>query len=169
MTACSISPWGIMPQFYSAKPSLVKAFVEPNLLNVLTSSLVTTECANSVRTALIEEIDKIYDECKEEGWANLKKEKSLPLSYKSTVQAKEFASYIEDLPQPYVIPYVNGCIGFEWNSCNKAISIIFKPEGSYIYSIITNTLNDFGENTQNTANQRALFQRISQILTKEPC
>lgn len=166
MTACSISPWGISPQFYNARSAIVKTFIEPELLNDLTSSLVTTECANSVRTSLVEEIDNIYEKCQKDGWVNNKKEKSKGINYQSTLQAKEFASYIDDMEQPYVVPYSNGCMGFEWNSNNILISIMFKPNNSYVYSIITDTISDYGENKQNSKNQQDLLLRIADILAE---
>lgn len=164
MTACPAYSWGMANQFCKPKPCVVKAFIEPELLDALTSSLITTECANSVRTSLTDEIDNIYEECKLDGWVNNKKEKSIGINYKSTVQAKEFANYIENIEQPYVVPYSNGCIGFDWIIDDKSISIMFKPEGSYVYSIITNTISDYGENKQTSKNQMNLFQRISSIL-----
>ncbi len=165
MTACSRS-WGIPQAFYSYRPALIKTNIEPELLDRLTSSLVTTECVNSVKTSLTEEIDSIYEDCKQDGWVNNKKEKSLGVNYDSTLQAKEFASYIEDMAQPYVVPFANGCIGFEWNINNKLISIMFKAEGSYIYSIVTDTMNEYGENKQTIENQQNLLQRISQVLAE---
>lgn len=164
MTACSTYLWGLPQPFYYTKPVRFKTIIEPELLEELTSSLVTTECANSVRVSLNEEIDKIYEECKQNNWANSKEEQCIGMNYNSILQAKEFASYIEDMEQPYVVPYSNGCIGFEWNINNNLISVMFKPEGSYIYSIITDTINDFGENKQNSKNQHDLLQRISNIL-----
>lgn len=165
MTACARS-WGIPQTFYCARPANIKTNIEPELLYWLTSSLVTTECANSVKTSLTEEIDSIYKNCKQDGWVNNKKEKSLGINYSSTLQAKEFAGYIENLEQPYVVPFANGCIGFEWNVNNKLISVMFKSEGTYIYSIVTDTMNEYGENKQTIENQQNLFQRISQVLAE---
>lgn len=165
MTACSRS-WGIPQTFYSYRPALIKTNIEPELLGKLTSSLVTTECVNSVKTSLTEEIDNIYKDCRQDGWVNNKKEKSLGINYNSALQAKEFASYIEDLDQPYVVPFTNGCIGFEWNINNKLISIMFKAEGNYIYSIVSDTMNEYGENKQTIENQQNLLQRISQVLAE---
>lgn len=165
MTACARS-WGMQQAFYPYRPAKIRTNIEPELLDRLTSSLVTTECVNSVKTSLVEEIDSIYENCKQDGWVNNKKEKSLGINYNSTLQAKEFASYIEDIEKPYVIPFANGCIGFEWNVNNKIISIMFKSEGTYIYSIVADTRNEYGENKQTIENQQNLFQRISQVLAE---
>ena len=57
-------------------------------------------------------------------------------------------------------------MGFEWNSNNILISIMFKPNNSYVYSIITDTISDYGENKQNSKNQQDLLLRISDILAE---
>ena len=144
-----------------------KTFIEKDLLELFDKNFITTEKVNSVRTTLSEEIDDIYNECNYDGWANSKQDKSYAIKYRSTVQAKEFANYIEDIKQPNVIPFMNGYIGFEWNISNKIISIVFKDNGDYIYSIITDSINDYGENKQNTENQKALSSRIFKILLEE--
>lgn len=163
MSACPIVyPWGNAPTYNFLKPVLTG-----DLLEQLNKSFITTEKVNSIRTTLSEEIDKVYSERNYDGWANSKKEKSYAIKYFSTEQAKEFASYIENIKQPQVIPFMDGFIGFEWNFSNKIISIVFKDNGNYIYSISTDSINVYGENKQNTENQLDLSNRIFKILSED--
>ena len=160
MSACAYA-WN---SSYSACSFLNKLRLNADLLESFDSSFITTEQTNSIRTTLSADIDRVYEECKNDGWGNLRNEKFVGLNQLSAHHAKEFACYIENIQQPNVVPYSNGCIGFEWNSSEKIISIMFKENGNFVYSIITDSVNDYGENKQTSENQQNLLSRISSIL-----
>ena len=117
------------------------------------------------RTILSSEIDNVYEECRYDGWTNDTKEKSKGIIYSSYINIKEFIYYLENFNlAPMVVPYKNGCLGLEWNKEDKTITMMFMGNNKYIYSIITNSLNEYGENDQTEENQISIINRISGLL-----
>lgn len=162
-TACL--QWG-NPYGYSY-PRDKKIVLANNEYSKLVINFTTTACEPSTRSFLFEEIENVYIECKETGWDNNKKNPSSGITKETVAQAKEFANFISEIDKiPTVVPYSDGNIGLEWNIENNIIiSVVFIPQKqSFIYSIITNELNEYGENLQTTENQNEFVRKISRIL-----
>lgn len=162
-TACL--QWG-NPYIYQY-PRDKKIVLPNNEYSKLVIKFTTTACEPSTRSFLFEEIENVYTECKDSGWDNDKKNPSIGISKETVAQAKEFANFILEVEKmPAVVPYTDGNIGLEWNIDNSIIiSIVFIPEKqSFIYSIITDELNEYGENLQTTENQNEFVRKISRIL-----
>lgn len=129
-------------------------------------SFQLTACDSTTRTMLLPEVEEVYHECRNNGWANSTREKSKGIIKSSYQDIQEFVSYLKDFEiLPSVVPFKNGCLGLEWNHKDKTVDIMFSGDNKFIYSIITNDTNEYGENTQTEENQINFIKRISGILT----
>ncbi len=152
---------------YNIKPILyeVNTFFEKNFIKSNTDNYRLIEVESTSRTILSPEIDAVFEECQKAVGVDDAKVKSESILYSSYLNMKEFAFYLKNLNVlPNVIPFKNDCLGFEWNYNNISIVIVFCGNNKYIYSIITDTINDYGENYQTEINQLNFIDRISGIL-----
>ncbi len=153
--------WAYMP----AALYEVNTMFEPEFIKSNADKYRLTEVESTPRTLLSPEIDAVFNECKNDGWADELKTKSKGILYSSYLNINEFAFYLKDVTIiPNVVPFKNGCLGFEWNYNGACIAIVFCGNNRYIYSIITDTINEYGENYQTETNQIDLIGRITRIL-----
>lgn len=117
-------------------------------------SFVTSELDSSVMN-LSAEIDKIYNECDDEI-----KESVLD----SYFQAKKFLKYLNYIESPNVLLSDDNYLAFTWDTFNVAVSVVFRSNNTFTYSIVTKDSNDFGVITQTVENQRNFVERLSEVL-----
>ncbi len=98
---------------------LSRYFIIASRIFVATNSSVTNS-----------KIDALMKECKDKNWDY---ENALPLSTKAVSNAKKFASLIDDIEIPEVIPSPNSDIIFVWKKNGNTMNIIFNAENQVIY------------------------------------
>jgi len=146
--------------FFEINTLFERVFIENNYKDYQLNAVESTP-----RTVLSCEVDNVFNECKNDGWADNIKEKSKGIVNSSYLDIKEFVYYLKDFNiLPNVVPYKNGCLGLEWNYEDKAIAMMFIGNSKYIYSIITDELNEYGENNQTEENQLNFIKRVSGLL-----
>ena len=127
----------------------------------------TTKWELSLQEILHEDIDRVFEECKYEGWSYDENEPARELNAITVNQAKEFSKYLHKIKTPKVIPYQSGNIGFEWNINNDIIiSVIFnfEEQNQFIFSIITPETSECGTTKQNPHSQLEFAKRIMKEL-----
>lgn len=117
-------------------------------------SFITSELDSSVMN-LSAEIDKIYEECDDVQKSNI---------LDSYFQAKKFLSYLDCIEFPNVLLCDDNCFAFTWDTQNVAVSVVFRSNNIFTYSIVTKGSNDFGLVTQTSENQRKFVERLSEVL-----
>ena len=153
--------WG-----YGYYPQNKRFLFEEADLKTVVVAFSTTNSVESSSSTLIESIDEVYDECINDGWAvenNLIAKGIKTFSYH---QAKIFAKYIENMILPDVVPCYDGLLGFSWNLEQIAISIVFRENNQFTYSIVKKDSNHYGIITQTDGEQRHFVKRIIEELNE---
>lgn len=157
--ACPINAWSVNNPFPK------KINIEDSVYREVNVVFTTTPTEKSIKTRLAEELETLLIDCGSDGWAYDRKTPAKKISYLSARQAKDFINYIDEVEKPMVVPYFDGSVGFEWNVENKKIiSVVFKEGKHFIFSLITDDVNEYGENTQNIKTQKDLIERITGLL-----
>lgn len=157
--ACPIDVWSINPPFPR------KINIEKDVYKEVNVVFTTTPTENSITTMLMAELEALFNDCSSDGWAYDRKTPAKKIAYSSVCQAKDFINYIDRVEKPMVVPYFDGSVGFEWNVENKKIiSVVFKEGKQFIFSLITDDINEYGENTQSIKTQQNLMERIAGLL-----
>jgi len=127
--------------------------------------MTTAQREKGIKSSLSDELNAISDKCKEDGWACDDNDSAKGISDVSVQQAQTFIEYIKNVPAPFVVPYYDGDIGFEWNIKNNiVISIVFTGNDQFIFSIISPSGNVYGSKLQNAENQKEFMNTISKVL-----
>ena len=116
------------------------------------------------KNQVYEELDRIYAECKEDGWVEQDDIPATGISLESINQAKEFLRYVDLEITPYVVPYDNGDVGFEWHIDDRLACVNFKDDNQFSYAIVTPVENYYGTSEQNYQNQMKVANRLSIML-----
>lgn len=116
------------------------------------------------KNSVLVELDRIYAECKEDGWVEQDDTPATGISLESINQAKEFLRYLDLENTPYVVPYDTGDVGFEWHIEDKFACVIFNSLDELSYTITTPLENYYGTCKQNYQNQTKVASRLSTML-----
>ena len=160
--ACPLYNWGMS---YTRSDYSFNSITDIDYIKSFSRNSTLYPMKNSLRSILLMEIEKMYSDLQCQNWIEKLKHDYIDIKYKSYLQIKEFVHYIDKIELvPSIIPYANNCLGLEWNTKNKIISVMFKENNTFIYSIITDDLNEYGENNQTKINQLNFINRIYGIL-----
>lgn len=116
------------------------------------------------KNQVYEELDRIYIECKEDGWTEQDNVPATGISLESINQAKEFLRYVDLENTPYVVPYDSGHVGFDWHIDDKLACVIFNNPDEFSYAVTTSLENYYGTCKQNYQNQIKVASRLSMML-----
>ena len=161
MVACAI--WGSYPRDK-------RFIVEKTDIRSVVVNFTTTAVVNSINLTLDSIIDSVYNECSKDGWAVEKKIKAIGIKECSYIQAKKFTKYLNKVPLPNVVPCFDGYIGFSWNMDDISISIVFREDNQFTYSIVKNVSNHYGIITQTDAEQKhfaeIIYEELNGVISK---
>lgn len=124
----------------------------------------TTEIDNT-QIGLYEELEQIYNNCKEDGWEIEDDYPSKGVIKESYEQAKRFIAYINNnTPVPNMDAYFNGLIGFTWDSEKASVSLMFKTNSTFTYSIVNDSTKQFVAAKQTKETQNEFIKKLIEVL-----
>ncbi len=117
----------------------------------------------SMTVVLKEKLNNVYSQRDYDNWDG---EDAYKLSYAAYLQAYTFIDSIKNLPQPQIIPYPNGHIGFDWKIKKLRLdaSIVFDGKGSFMYVILAPDGESYGTELHNTKTQEKFIKYMDMLV-----